>query len=122
MLIMLLFVVAISCKKDEEEPFVITRVEYRIDSNVDNSIVKYIDAKGMEQIDFIVDKDSTWVYSFDWVKELDSVGFKIKDYITWTTYRIVINTDTVVAYQGVVPDGDPNDQNYYSVYYKIPKE
>ena len=49
--------------------------------------------------------------------EMDSVGFKLKDYITWTTYKIVINTDTVVNYTGPVPEG--GYAGWYDIYYKF---
>ena len=112
---LILFLVACN-KEDDEEPLVVSRVEYRIDTSVDGAMVKFINAKGEEVIDYLSD-DSTWVYSFQWEKDLDSVGFKLKDYITWTSYRIVLNSDTVVNYTGPVPEG--GYAGWYGIYYKF---
>ena len=65
----------------------------------------------------IMNANTTWVYTFNWEKDLDSVGFKLKDYVNWTTYKIIVNTDTVVNYTGPVPDG--GDGGWYSIYYKF---
>ena len=116
LLSLLISFVFISCKKDDEDdgPLVIEKIEYHIDTNVDNSMIKYINANGGEEL-VLIGKDSTWVYSFAWKKELHSVGFKLKDYITWVTYKIVVNEDTVVNYTGVVPEG--GYAGWYDVYY-----
>ena len=117
-LFFLLLVALVACNKDDDkdEPLVIERVEYRVDINQDGPMIKYLDSKGVEQIDFLK-QDSIWVYSFEWEQELDSVGFKLKDYIEWTSYQIIINTDTVVKYIGPVPPGGQNQ--WYGVYYKF---
>jgi hypothetical protein len=117
-LFFLLLVIVIACNKDDDndEPLVITKVEYRIDTSVDGAMVKYLNAQGKEEIDYISD-DSTWVYTFKWVEDLDSVGFKLKDYITWCTYKIVLNEDTVVNYTGPIPEG--GYAGWYDIYYKF---
>ena len=80
-------------------------------------ILLFVDLDGdVEVIDYLSD-DSTWVYSFQWEKDLDSVGFKLKDYITWTSYKIVLNSDTVVNYTGPVPEG--GYAGWYGIYYKF---
>ena len=117
-LLMLLLIVFIACNKDnkDDEPLVISRIEYRIDTSIEGAMVKYINSKGIEEMDFLCDS-STWVYTFDWEKDLDSVGFKLKDYITWTSYRIIVNEDTVVNYTGPVPEG--GYAGWYPIYYKF---
>ena len=112
-------VLIIACGKEddktENEP--ITKVEYRIKSSVDGPMVKYIDSKGDEDIDYLSNEEE-WVHTFPYEIVLDSVGFKIKDFITWVEYKIVLNSDTVVNYVGPVPEG--GFAGWYDVYYHIP--
>jgi hypothetical protein len=116
-LLFLLLIVFISCNKDnEDEPLVISRIEYRIDVSIEGAPVKFINSQGLEEL-AIMNDSTTWVYTFDWEKDLDSIGFKLKDYTNWTTYKIIVNTDTVVNYTGPVPDGD--NAGWYPIYYKF---
>ncbi|MCD4732356.1 MAG: hypothetical protein K8R74_17250 [Bacteroidales bacterium] len=116
-LLLLLLIVCVACNKDnEDEPLVISRIEYRIDSSIEGAMVKYINSNGTEEMDFLNDS-TTWVYTFNWEKDLDSVGFKLKDYITWTSYRIIVNEDTVINYTGPVPEG--GYAGWYPIYYKF---
>jgi len=115
--IFLLLVVLIACNKDDDnngDNSVISKVEYRIWTSTDGAGVKYLDASGKE-VFAIMSDSAEWVMSFTPKKQPDSVGFKIKDYLTWVTYKIVINTDTVINYTGTVPEGDEN--RWYGVYY-----
>lgn len=114
-----LVIVLIACNKDDEsdEPMVVTRVEYRISTSVDGPMVKYLNAQGQEAIDYLSD-DEEWVHSFPYNTPLDSVGFKIKDFITWVNYKIILNTDTVVNYTGPVPEG--GYAGWYGIYYQMP--
>lgn len=117
LLFLLLIVFVLACNKDEEEePLVISKIEYRIDSSIDGAMVKYINSTGAEEIDYLNDS-TTWVYTFNWEKDLDSIGFKLKDYITWTSYKIIVNEDVVVDYTGPVPDG--GYAGWYPIYYKF---
>ena len=52
LLSLLISFVFISCKKDDEDngPLVIEKIEYHIDTNVDNSMIKYINANGGEEL------------------------------------------------------------------------
>lgn len=116
-LLFLALVVLISCnKKDEEGPAAISKIEYRIWTSTDGAGVKYLDAKG-EEVFAIMTDDEEWVLSFAPKVELDSVGFKLKDYINWVTYKIVVNTDTVVNYTGPLPEG--GFAGWVPIYYKL---
>lgn len=107
----------VACNKDEDdEPDGAGKIEYRIWTSVDGAGVKYMDAKG-EEVFAIMSDTTEWVMSFTPEIELDSVGFKLKDYITWCTYKIVINTDTVVNYTGPIPDG--GFAGWYEIYYQL---
>ncbi len=118
LLLLLLIIVFFGCNKDneDEEPLVISKVEYRINTSINGAIVKYINSQGIEETDLMNDS-STWVYTFDWEKDLDSVGFKLKDYLNWATYKIIVNTDTVVNYTGPIPDG--GYAGWYPIHYKF---
>jgi hypothetical protein len=118
-LLFLLLIIIIACNKDDDndEPMVVTSVEYRIDTSVDGPMIKYIDASGQEVIDYLSD-DEVWVYNFAYNTPLDSVGFKIKDFMPWVDYKIILNTDTVVNYIGAVPQG--GFAGWYGVYYQMP--
>lgn len=109
--------IIIACSKDDEESVEpISNVEYRISTSVDGPMVKYIDKNGDEGIDFL--NDSTeWVYTFQYTTPLDSIGFKIKDFITWVEYKVIINSDTVINYVGPVPEG--GYAHWYGVYYYV---
>lgn len=118
-LFFLFLVVLIACNKDDDndEPMVVEKVEYRISSSVDGPMIKYIDAQGQEVIDYLTNKEE-WVYSFSYDAPLDSVGYKIKDFITWVDYKIILNSDTVVHHVGPVPEG--GFAGWYGVYYYMP--
>jgi len=125
LLLLLLIFVFIACNKDNEveeplneveEPLVVSKVEYRISTSINGAMVKYINSQGVEDID-IMNDSITWVYTFNWEKDLDSVGFKLKDYLNWATYKIIVNTDTVVNYTGPIPDG--GYAGWYPIYYKF---
>jgi hypothetical protein len=115
----LVLIVLIACNKDENDdgPMVVTSVEYRIDTSVDGPMIKYINAQGDETIDYLSDS-AVWVYRFPYNMPLDSVGFKIKDFMPWVSYKIILNTDTVVNYTGPVPQG--GFAGWYGVYYYMP--
>lgn len=118
LLFLALLVILFSCKKDSDndDSDVISKIEYRIKTSTDGAGVKYLDAKG-EEVFAIMSDDEEWVHSFAPKVQLDSVGFKIKDYINWVTYKIVVNTDTVVNYTGPVPQG--GFAGWYGIYYKF---
>lgn len=116
-LLFLIFIALIACNKEsEDEPLVISKVEYRIVTSIEGAPVKYMNSQGIEEL-AIMSQNITWVYSFDWEKELDSVGFKLKDYVNWTTYQIIVNEDSVVNYTGPVPDG--GNAGWSPIYYKF---
>ena len=118
--IALFFALAIlfACNKeddnDQDSKGPITSVEYRISTSVDGPMVKYIDNKGVEAIDYLSDSVE-WVHTFQYTQPLDSIGFKIKDFITWVDYKVIVNTDTVIKYVGPVPEG--GYAHWYHVYY-----
>lgn len=118
-LLLLLFIIGcFACSKDneDEEPQAASKVEYRINTSINGAIVKYINAQGIEENDLMNDS-TTWVYTFDWENDLDSVGFKLKDYLNWATYKIIVNTDTVVNYTGPIPEGGAG--GWYPIFYKF---
>jgi len=118
-LIFIFLVILIACNKEDEQdkPMVITKVEYRVSSSVDGPMIKYINSNGGESIDFLSNEEE-WVHTFPYNVPLDSVGFKIKDLITWVEYKIILNTDTVVNYVGPVPEG--GYAGWYDIYYQLP--
>jgi len=116
-ILFLIFVVLIACNKDnEDEPLVISKIEYRVTTSIEGAPVKFLNSQGEEEME-IMNQSVTWIHSFDWEKDLDSVGFKLKDYVNWTTYQIIVNEDSVINYTGPVPDGD--NAGWYSIYYKF---
>ena len=114
-ILLLALLISFACSKEEEsEPEPITKVEYRILTSYDGAMIKYLDAKGEEVIDFL-EEDVWYVQSFKPEIELDSAGFKIKDYVTWVEYKVVVNSDTVINHLGTVPDG--NEAGWYNVFH-----
>ncbi len=69
LLSLLISFVFLSCKKDDEDdgPLVIEKIEYYINTNVDNSMIKYINANGGEEL-VLIGKDrmhlSTMIWEF----------------------------------------------------------
>lgn len=118
LLLFLFIFVFIACGKDseEEEPLTVSKVEYRVSTSINGAMVKYMNSQG-DEVNAIMNDSTFWEYSFNWEKDLDSVGFKLKDYLNWATYQIVIDTDTVINYTGPIPEG--GYAGWYSIYYKF---